>query len=167
MIDVPALFLEHNQSLFRYLIRLTGGDEAAATDAVQHAFLKLLETTDEILEPKAWIYKVATHAIHDWTGTERRRRTLMSHHPEDAPRPASEDAPDRILEREERVRTVRQALARLTDKERTVLLMREDGFKHKEIAEAVGTTTGSVGTMIARALERLTTLLALDAGELS
>jgi DNA-directed RNA polymerase specialized sigma24 family protein len=30
--------------------------------------------------------------------------------------------------------------------------MREEGFSHKEIADAVGTTTGSVGTLIARAL---------------
>jgi DNA-directed RNA polymerase specialized sigma24 family protein len=33
--------------------------------------------------------------------------------------------------------------------------MREEGFAHHEIADAVGTTTGSVGTMIARALNKL------------
>jgi DNA-directed RNA polymerase specialized sigma24 family protein len=33
--------------------------------------------------------------------------------------------------------------------------MREEGFSHREIAEAVGTTTGSVGTMFARALTKL------------
>jgi DNA-directed RNA polymerase specialized sigma24 family protein len=35
-------------------------------------------------------------------------------------------------------------------------------FSHREIAEAVGTTTGSVGTMIARALDKLATRLQLD-----
>ena len=38
---------------------------------------------------------------------------------------------------------------------RLVLLMREAGFRHRESAEAVGTTTKSVGTMIARALRKL------------
>jgi DNA-directed RNA polymerase specialized sigma24 family protein len=41
--------------------------------------------------------------------------------------------------------------------------MREEGFAHREIAEAVGTTTGSVGTLIARALDRLAQQLPLDA----
>jgi DNA-directed RNA polymerase specialized sigma24 family protein len=50
---------------------------------------------------------------------------------------------------------VRAALDRLSWKERTVLLMREEGFAHHEIAGAVGTTTGSVGTMLARALKKL------------
>jgi DNA-directed RNA polymerase specialized sigma24 family protein len=40
--------------------------------------------------------------------------------------------------------------------------MREEGFTHREIAEAVGTTTGSVGTLIARALDRLAERLPLD-----
>ena len=43
-----------------------------------------------------------------------------------------------------------------------MLLMREEGFSHREIAEAVGTTTGSVGTMIARALDKLAARLQLD-----
>jgi len=59
-------------------------------------------------------------------------------------------------------RAVRAALDALTEKERTVLLMREEGFAHREIAEAVGTTTGSVGTMIARALDKLAERLPLD-----
>jgi DNA-directed RNA polymerase specialized sigma24 family protein len=50
----------------------------------------------------------------------------------------------------------------LTDRERTILLMREEGFAHREIASIVGTTTGSIGTMIARALERLAQHLPLD-----
>jgi DNA-directed RNA polymerase specialized sigma24 family protein len=43
-----------------------------------------------------------------------------------------------------------------------MLLMREEGFSHREIADAVGTTTGSVGTMLVRALDRLAALLPLD-----
>jgi DNA-directed RNA polymerase specialized sigma24 family protein len=57
---------------------------------------------------------------------------------------------------------VQTALAALSAKERTVLLMREEGFAHREIAQAVGTTTGSVGTMIARALDKLAERLPLD-----
>ena len=38
--------------------------------------------------------------------------------------------------------------------ERIALLMREEGFVHREIAEAIGTTTGSVGTLLARAIAK-------------
>jgi DNA-directed RNA polymerase specialized sigma24 family protein len=47
------------------------------------------------------------------------------------------------------------ALSALSPKERSAVLMREEGFAHREIAEALGTTTGSVGTLLARALDRL------------
>jgi DNA-directed RNA polymerase specialized sigma24 family protein len=39
--------------------------------------------------------------------------------------------------------------------------MREEGFLHREIAETVGTTTKSIGTMLVRALNKL----AQDLGE--
>ena len=70
--------------------------------------------------------------------------------------------PDQQLEANEQRRLVARALASLSEKERTALLMREEGFSHREIAEVVGTTTGSVGTLIARSLARLADLLALD-----
>jgi RNA polymerase sigma factor (sigma-70 family) len=59
----------------------------------------------------------------------------------------------------ERRKVVRAALDRLSLKDRTLLLMREEGFSHHEIARAVGTTTKSVGSMIARALKKLSTEL--------
>ncbi len=68
----------------------------------------------------------------------------------DAPRD-----PHAGVEADERRRIVMAALARLNDKERVAVLMREEGFSHREIAEAVGTTTGSVGSLLARALQRL------------
>ena len=60
---------------------------------------------------------------------------------------------------------VRAALKRLNPRERTALMMREEGFSHREIAEAVETTTGSVGTILARALEKLARELPLDEGD--
>jgi DNA-directed RNA polymerase specialized sigma24 family protein len=56
---------------------------------------------------------------------------------------------------------VRRALAALSERDRTALLMREEGFSHEEIAAAVGTTTKSVGTVVARALRKLAAELPL------
>lgn len=161
-LDVAALFREHNLALFRYLLRVTDGDEAASRDAVQHAFVTLLERWDEITNPRAWLYRVATTAARGRAAQDSRRHDLLKENIGQAPRPDTRDTPLEELEREERIGLVRVALADLPEKERIVLLMREEGFKHREIAEAVGTTTGSVGTMIARALERLAERLSLD-----
>ena len=44
--------------------------------------------------------------------------------------------------------------------------MRAEGFSHQEIASAVGTTTKSVGTLIARSLDKLANMLTLDREDL-
>ena len=74
--------------------------------------------------------------------------------------------PSVSVEREERRAIVREALSELSEKERTTLLMREEGFSHQEIAAAVGTTTKSVGTLIARSLDKLANVLTLDPEDL-
>jgi RNA polymerase sigma-70 factor (ECF subfamily) len=45
-------------------------------------------------------------------------------------------------------------LDRLPERDRQLLLMREEGFKYEEIARVVGVAPASVGTLIARALKR-------------
>ena len=57
---------------------------------------------------------------------------------------------------------VRKALDIIPTRDREVLLLREHGFTHRQIAEAVHTTEKSVGTMIARALTKLEAVLELD-----
>ena len=76
------------------------------------------------------------------------------------------DSPERALELKERKKLVRSALEGLSMRDRTLLLMREEGFSHQEIARAVGTTTKSVGSMIARALRKLSTELTKVENEL-
>jgi RNA polymerase sigma factor (sigma-70 family) len=164
-IDVAKLYTEHHPALFRYLVRLTGDADVAA-DAAQETFAKLLEKPPRDEQPKAWLFTVATNVVRKWANRTKRRAELIESNAEragvgDAPRD-----PESKAESKERKRVVRRALAMLQEKERTVLLMREEGFSHREIADAVGTTTGSVGTMIARALDKLAKELPLDAEDL-
>jgi len=152
-LDVGRLFREHHQALYRYLVAF-GGDEATAKDAVQFAFLRMLERPPEDGSPRAWLYRVATNAVVEWTRSEGHRRRLaqdrgyppaLGDPPEEASRRAEvNDARDRL----------QRVLSRLEERDRTLLLMREEGFTHREMAEAVGTTTGSVGTLLARALKK-------------
>ena len=160
-VDVEALFREHHRPLHLYLTRLTGDAELAA-DATQEAFARMIERHPEDQHPRAWLYTVATNYARETARTRSRRAVLG----EGAGERITADAPaqpDELAAARRDAERVRRALDDLAERERTVLLMREEGFAHREIAAAVGTTTGSVGTMIARALDKLALALDLDA----
>ena len=160
--QLGELFARHHEELYRYAARFTG-DPDLAEDVVQDAFVRLAERPPaEDSQLRGWLFRVATTIALDAMRGARRRLALVRDRPERQPLGDPPADPAAALERKETRRRVREALAALGPRERAVLLMREEGFAHREIAAAVGTTTGSVGTMIARALEKLARQLDLD-----
>jgi RNA polymerase sigma-70 factor (ECF subfamily) len=157
-VDIQPLFEEHYDVLFRYLVRLTGDPDLAA-DAAQEAFVRLVERRPEQSQVRGWLFRVATNVVRDDSRVRRRRVELLREAPDRVPVADAPLDPEGMLEARERRARVRAALDSLSKKDQTVLLMREEGFSHQEIAEAVGTTTKSVGSMIARALQKLATEL--------
>jgi RNA polymerase sigma factor (sigma-70 family) len=147
------LFALHHPPLERYLARLTG-DRDLAADVAQEAFVRLLEREPPPEAVRPWLFRVATNLVRD-TGRRTRRRQVLAM---DGRAPAAHGdpppAPDQHMDRDRCRRLVRTALDELTPKERKALLMREEGFRHREIAEALGTTTGSVGTLLSRAIRK-------------
>lgn len=163
--DAERLFREHGQSLMRYLIRLTGDADAAA-DALQESFARLVQSPPHT-NARAWLYTVATNVVREQGRAHVRRANLLAGAPADALHGDELPTPERAYWSDERRRIVAAALARLSERDRTALLMREEGFTHEEIAAAVGTTTKSVGTLIARALRKLSAELPLGPGDLA
>lgn len=159
MTDLDALYRQHASALMRYLVRLTGDPELAA-DALQETFVRLVERPPRDLQSRAWLFTVATNLVREEGRTAARRRGLLDRGAADASfvPPAGPGADDLVVI-DERRRMVLAALDTLSGRDRTALLMREEGFTHEEIAAAVGTTTKSVGTIIARALRKLATSL--------
>ena len=161
--SLTRLFEDHHATLFRYLARLSGDPDLAA-DAAQEAFVRLIERGDAAgtTAPRAWLFTVGTNLVLEGGRTRARRARLLERAPDRAPiGDAPPDAHARV-EGDERRQAVRAALAALSEKERTALLMQQEGFTHREIAGTVGTTTGTVGTLLARALAKLATALPLD-----
>lgn len=159
--DITALFREHHEPLFRYLSRLTGEADLAA-DAAQEAFVRMLERPPQPTHVRAWLYRVATNVALERKRTAGRRLRILAGGHDRAAIGDAPIAPDAALEKAEARRQVHDALLTLPERDRTILLMREEGFSHREIADSVGTTTGSVGTLLARALDRLAGELELD-----
>jgi RNA polymerase sigma factor (sigma-70 family) len=161
MTDVTALFNEHHASLWRFLTRLTGDADLAA-DAAQMAFVRYVERPPAPDNIRAWLFRVGRNAAIEAARTDSRRALLLDGASGRVPQADPLPAADEEYDAADRVRRVHAALARLSTRDRTVLLMREEGFAHREIAEAVDTTTGSIGTIVARALDKLAAELRLD-----
>lgn len=154
-VDLESLFAEVYPRLFRYGHRLTG-DADAAHDLAQEAFVRLWrhQVVGEPAALRVWLFKVATHLARDRARVTANRLRLLERNPSAAAAPSAGAGPDVALERAEEVRAVRKALDALAPRDREILLMREEGFSYREIAEAVGVAPTSVGTLLARAQRR-------------
>lgn len=136
--------------LFRYLHRLTGNPDTAA-DIAQESFVRLLSRPMPEDEARRWLFTVAINLVRDGARTARTRERLLSAEPV-GPRASAQ--PDELAERTEKIEGVRAALEHIPERDRMILLMREEGFRYDEIANAIGVAPGSVGTLLARATRR-------------
>jgi RNA polymerase sigma factor (sigma-70 family) len=158
------LFARHHEQLHRYLARLTGDADTAA-DIAQEAFVRLLEHEPDDAVAVPWLFRVATNLARDTARTHARRRLLVMRGRASLAHADPPPDADREAHRADARRMVDRAFAALTEKERVALLMREEGYTHREIADALDTTTGSVGTLMARALRKAATRLGPEEDE--
>lgn len=150
MSSVRETFREHREPLVRYVYRLTGSS-GRAEDVVQSTFVRFLEHADTVESPKSWLFTVATNLVRDRERKEKRRRELAA----GESRSRDPTPPDEAAELRGELEDVREALYRLPDRDRALLVLRAEGFSYREIAESLGVAKGSVGPMIGRALGRL------------
>jgi RNA polymerase sigma-70 factor (ECF subfamily) len=151
-VDVQTLFEETFPPLHRYCLRLTG-DPDVAQDVAQEAFVRLVRDRVEGPEPalRSWLFRVAGNLIRDRYRVTENRRRLLEANPFT---PGGGPDPEQELERARTVARVRQALDALSERDRTLLLMREEGFNYQEMADAVNVKATSIGTLLARAQQR-------------
>ena len=159
--DFEIVYREHSVPLLRFLTRFTGDSDVAA-DAVQEAFIRMVERPPRTDNVRTWLFKVAMNVVRGSGRTRSRRLRLLDGEPPATFVSAAPVDAHSQLEVTERRQTVREALEKLAERDRTILLMKAEGFSLQEIAQVIGTSPGSVGTLAARALERLARELRLD-----
>jgi RNA polymerase sigma-70 factor (ECF subfamily) len=150
-VDIDALFASVYPPLFRYCNRMVG-DSDQAEDLAQEAFFRLLDRGVEGSEAglRSWLFRVATNLARDRSRTRETRQRILSAYPP----PENVPGPEQALDRKEETRRVRKALEVLTERDRKMLLLRQEGLSYVEIAEVAGVSHRSVGTILARALKR-------------
>jgi len=154
-------FAQHQGELLGTLFYLVGNLEDAR-DALQEAFIKCWRHQAKVVEVenlKAWIFRVALNAGRDIRETAwRRKREGL---PEDEAMLASRhDGPDKIVEHDERLARLREAMKQLRPEEQEVFLLRQNGeLTYEEIAEMLAVPTGTVKTRMRLALSHLREVL--------
>jgi RNA polymerase sigma factor (sigma-70 family) len=155
--------LPHLDAAFNYARWLTR-NEAEAEDVVQDACIRALRFFSSLRDEngRAWLFTIVRNTWY--SRIARRAGTAASTPLNDA----DEQWPDTGLDPEEKllqqhtVALVRAALEQLPVDFREVIVLREiEGLTYKEIAAVVGTPIGTVMSRLARARERLQSVLKL------
>lgn len=151
------LFREHYPAVARKLYALIG-DYSAAEDLAQEVFLRLYRNPPDSLEAVgAWLHRVLTRVGYDYLRQRSSGKTLMEKETARVTAWSEGASPSGETEviREWEIDVVRRVLHKLSDRDRTALLLREEGYSYGEIAERLGVNPKIVGTLLARAEERL------------
>lgn len=126
------------------------GDSQTAQDVAQDVFIAAQRRYSGLNGPghaAAWV-RVA--AVHAGLNAVRGRRRLDARELR-ASAASVQAGPEELVLEDVSRHEVREALARLSPRAATVLVLRHSGLSYAEVAEAMGVGIGQVGTMLRRA----------------
>ena len=154
--------------LFKVAYRIANSEEAAE-DLCQEAFFRLYEKNmvfPNAEEAKYWLIRVVKNADLNYAKRkDRERKAYQKAFREDI---RLEKTGEQVLISQETQREVQDALEKLPDNLRIVLILKEYGeLNYKEIGRALGISEGNVKVRVFRARERLAGLLSKDGSHVS
>lgn len=154
--------------LFRVAYRIANSEEAAE-DLCQEAFFRLYEKKmvfPNAEEAKYWLIRVVKNASLNYAKRKERERKAYQRAFREAPH--TQETGEQALLKQETVVEIKEALDKLPENLRMVLILKEYGeLNYKEIGRALGISEGNVKVRVFRARERLAGLLPKDGSHVS
>ena len=145
---------ENLRRVFIQIYRVVG-NAADAQDLTQEAFIKALQRSDQLKDPRKsahWLSRIATNTAIDFL---RRNGRVNFCEVDELPEPlrtSASDSPEELLLRGERQVFLEEGLAQLTVKERTALILRDvEDLPAAEVARRLGCSKATVRSHIANA----------------
>jgi len=150
---------KYQNRLFKSILQQVGC-AVAAEEIVQDAFVRAFLNLRSFRRDSnfyTWLYRIA---INSSRNDYRRRQKLLPldaiGQESDRLATADEDSPSQTLERAEERRKVTEAMQRLDDDSRTILILREfEGFDYQAIAIVLRIKLGTVRSRLSRARQAL------------
>ena len=142
-------------------IRVKVRSEEDALDISQEVFIKIwraLPNWRGECRFSTWIYKVSINCCYDHLRKVPGRIDIADE--------TVEASPEKSLDRNETITAVRAAIAKLSDEQREIVVLRDiDGHTYEEIAEMLDLEIGTVKSRLNRARANLREMLAVFAGK--
>lgn len=155
--DFEALYQRHSREVWA-MAYARWMDANTALDIVQEAFMRLWkqrESGEEILNPRAWLLRVARNLAEDHAKSAFRRNGTHPPQLMNGVR-AHDPMPLEHLEREETFAQLRGILEQLPEADREILTLRYAlDYNANEIAEFLSINTTAVHMRLSRARQRL------------
>lgn len=150
----------YQHRLFSICVRVLGSP-TDAEDAVQETLLRLARNATSFrgeAQLSTWLYRVARNVCTDHVRYAARRPATPVEAIEELPEAS---VADDLVAAHDTARALADALARLDERSRTlVLLVGVDGLSYAEAAEVVGVAVGTAKSRVSRARAELGRLLA-------
>ena len=149
------LFGRYEGGLYNVTLRLTGSREDAA-DITQEAFLRVFARLEELQRRRIalgpYLHRTARNLVYDHGARRAREVPSAAIERQAGPDPALETDPERTALLSSQGADVRAANARLPERQRHVLALRElEGMSYADIGRVLDITEGAVAQLLARA----------------
>jgi len=149
--ELDHLFNQHWERICNVLYRLLG-DLDEAEDIALETFLRLYQRPPRRKDNLGgWLYRVATNLGLNALRSRKRRQLYEQQIDPISLMERSMENPAEIYERKQERQNVQAVLSSMKPRSAQILVLRHSGFAYAEIAEALGISPGSVGTLLSRA----------------
>ncbi|WP_381799300.1 SigE family RNA polymerase sigma factor [Streptomyces niveus] len=146
-------------ALLRTAVLLSGGDRHAGEDLLQNALIKAAGRWHRIDEPEAYVRQILyRQQVSRWRLKGRRKELTVAEPPDPGADTRTGSATDATGAAELRL-VMRDALSRLTARQRAVLVLRYfEDLPEADVARLLGVSVGTVRSTTHRSLARLRVL---------
>ena len=157
-----ALVVAHRSDLYRFALGMSGGNADIASDALQEALVKAFLNIRSFRGDAAfstWLWRVIRNEIHAIYRKQKPGRLVSLEDTSELPEDAAPGPSDQVL-REERIRSVRYLVAKLSPKLREIITLVDlMEYSYEETAEKLGISVGTVRSRLFRAREKFSRLV--------
>jgi len=158
-LEVVELFEELRDRLLRYLLAM-GLSAHDGEEIVQESFLLLfqhLQRGKSRQNLRGWVFRVARNLALKQRAANQKLQRCAVEFDETSPQQQRDAGlnPEEHLHNRLRQKRLLDVVQALQEQDQSCLLMRSEGLRYREIAQALGISLGSVAASMARSLENL------------